>query len=132
MHQPDFADFRAVLDGLAQVYGKPKPDDVLTQSYFRALSNLPLDVIRRQAQQHERYGKFFPKPFELRPKDDKPTAAAGTDEKFMVAQRDNARYWLARLKEDGEEKCLKEGLGARAIEQLWDWDRRIQRGEAKG
>lgn len=132
MHQPDFDSFRGLLDELAAVFGKPKPNDELTQTYFRALSNVPFEVVKRRAQHHERYGKFFPKPFELRPKEDRPAVDPSTDHAFMEAMRNNARYWLSRLKEDGEEQCLKEGLGATAIEQLWDWDRRIQRGEAKG
>lgn len=72
MHATDRDEFLALLDQLAEVFGKPKLDDVKSQSYWRALRDLPLETIRRAAETHQRFGKFFPKPVELRPRDDKP------------------------------------------------------------
>lgn len=72
MHATDRDEFFALLDQLADVFGKPKLDDLKSQSYWRALRDLPLATIRRCADTHQRFGKFFPKPVELRPRDDKP------------------------------------------------------------
>lgn len=132
MYKTDFPDFQKTIDRCADAFSKPRPNDEILQTYWRALQDQSIESVRQCADKHIRYGKFFPKPYELRPKDDKPATNVSADEKFMAAMRDNARYWLSRLKEDGEEQCRKEGLGARAIEQLWDWDRRIQAGTAKG
>ncbi len=72
MYRTDFDAFRAVLDRLADVFGKPKPDDVAVQAYWRALKDQTLAEIERAADRHTRFGKFYPKPVELRPRDDKP------------------------------------------------------------
>lgn len=73
MHQADFDHFSAVLGKLAVVYGK-KLDNELVQAYWDALKDQSLVAIIDLATTHTRYGKFFPKPVELRPKDyrDKP------------------------------------------------------------
>jgi len=73
VHQADFDHFSAVLGKLAVVYGK-KLDNELVQAYWDALKDQSLVAIIDLATTHTRYGKFFPKPVELRPKDyrDKP------------------------------------------------------------
>jgi len=73
VHQADFDHFSAVLGKLAVVYGK-KLDNELVQAYWDALKDQSIVAIIDLATTHTRYGKFFPKPVELRPKDyrDKP------------------------------------------------------------
>lgn len=72
MHKADSDRFRALLDEMADVFSKPRVDDVMLRGYWNALKDLPLEIVERCAATHRRYGKFFPKPFELRPKGDKP------------------------------------------------------------
>ena len=132
MYNTDFDSFRGLLDQCAHVFGKPKPSDEVIQTYWKALSDRSFTSVKECTERHLRYGKFFPKPTELRPKEALKEETPVGDAAFLEAMRNNARYWLSRLKEDGEAQCRKEGLGARAIEQLWDWDRRIQAGQARG
>jgi hypothetical protein len=73
MHQADFDGFSSVLGKLAVVYGK-KLDNEMVQAYWSALKDQSLATVQELANTHTRYGKFFPKPVELRPKEsrDKP------------------------------------------------------------
>jgi len=72
VYRPDFEPFREELDRCAVMFNREKPDDVLCQMYWKALQDLPLPVVRERIALHLRHGKFFPKPSELRPKEDKP------------------------------------------------------------
>lgn len=76
MQRHEFPDFRALLDAQAAVFRAAKPDDVLVQAYWSALKDVSLDAVRSCAALHTKRGKFFPKPFELRPKDWAPLAQA--------------------------------------------------------
>lgn len=89
MQRPDFADFRSLLDRCAEVYGKPKPSDALIEAYWSSLLDVNFAIVRRCAEAHMKHGKFFPKPAELRPKEDKPPAVRdpGTDASFQAAER---------------------------------------------
>ena len=71
MHQTDFEDFSKTLHKLAVVFTKKLSDEFI-QAYWDALKDEPLSTVIRLADQHTRYGKFFPKPVELRPKEEKP------------------------------------------------------------
>lgn len=75
MYQTEFEDFSNVLRKLSEVFGK-KLSDEMTQAYWSALKDQPLSTAIRLAEQHTRYGRFFPKPVELRPKEDRPKLAA--------------------------------------------------------
>lgn len=72
MQRADFTDFRSLLDRCAEVYGKPKPSDALIEAYWSSLLDVHFAVVKRCAEAHLKHGKFFPKPAELRPKEDKP------------------------------------------------------------
>lgn len=85
MHKPDFEPFRTMLDSLAQIFGKPKPDDLKVQTYWRALRDLPIELVQRGVEHHTRYGKFFPKPVELRPRDEKPGSGPASDAALKAA-----------------------------------------------
>lgn len=69
MMAADFARFETVVRRMEKLFGK-KIDDESMQSYWRALKDQSLQQFERMADKHERYGRFFPKPAELRPKDD--------------------------------------------------------------
>ena len=84
MHQSDFEGFSALLNRVAAVYSKKLTDDVV-QGYWTALKDQTLTTITELANSHTRYGKFFPKPIELRPKDDKPEPTP--DGKFEEGER---------------------------------------------
>lgn len=107
MHPADFDGFTAVMGQLASVYGK-KLDDVTVQGYWRALKDRPLSSVSSLADKHMRYGKFFPKPFELRPKDEKPAAdAKGIHEGDIRAEkrleefrRRDPEGWLAMMERE--------------------------------
>jgi hypothetical protein len=82
VHKPDFAEFRALLDRLALILGPgdwkdpqtktklDKPPDDVVEAYWSALRDLPLEMFRRCVESHLKRGKWFPRPFQLRPKDD--------------------------------------------------------------
>lgn len=117
MHNLDHEEFRKLLDGLAITFSKPKPDDAQIAVYFRALSNLPLAIISERARHHERYGRFFPKPYELRPREDKPPAKDSADDRarFDAAVKFNTETWQKALekKPDNSEWRLLRALIAR-------------------
>lgn len=80
MHRPDFDEFRELLNSLSTTFSKPMLDDVAVQSYWNALKDQTLESVKRQAVYHTRYGKFFPKPVELRPRDDRAPQKPGSDD----------------------------------------------------
>lgn len=66
----EFAEFESIVRRLEKIFTK-KLDDETIQAYWGALKDLSLATFRRFAERHEKHGKFFPKPSELRPKEDK-------------------------------------------------------------
>ena len=68
MHQNDYDAFAALLGKTAKVFGK-KIDNEIVESYWKALKDQSLTTVTMLAERHIRTGKFWPKPFELRPKD---------------------------------------------------------------
>lgn len=101
MHQNDFDRFTQVLQHVAAVYSK-KLDDVLIQQYWKALKDMYLPTIERLADQHMRYQKFFPKPFELRPREDPPARESGSDGGFHKGVEFCRRNWDERMQRDPE------------------------------
>lgn len=85
MHRPDFENFRALLNSLATTFGKKPPDDIQVQAYWNALRDLPYELVEQGARHHTRYGKFYPKPVELRPKDERPGGGPALDTAFRSA-----------------------------------------------
>jgi hypothetical protein len=69
MHNPDRKQFGELMDQLGITFGK-NVDDELRQVYWMALRDQPWEIVQQCANTHTRYGKFFPKPSELRPKDE--------------------------------------------------------------
>lgn len=98
VYKTDFTAFRGILEQCATVFNKPKPDDMTVQAYWNALKDLPIGLVAARAESHSRYGKFFPKPVELRPKDDKPRTDATHDGAFQegVKRADERLEYLRR------------------------------------
>lgn len=100
MHRPDFEPFREHLNALAGIFGKKPLDDAQVQAYWSALKDLPFELVERGVKHHTRYGKFFPKPSELRPRDDKPSGAPESGD--VIGQADRmAERWADRVRADG-------------------------------
>jgi hypothetical protein len=97
MHQGDFEEFQAILTQLGETFSK-KLTNELTHAYWKALKDLQLTTVARLADTHVRYGKFFPKPSELRPKD--APKEQRSDPAFEEALRRNVANWDERLREN--------------------------------
>lgn len=86
----DFERFENAVRGLEFTYGKKVSDEAM-QQYWMALKDLPFEVVSERIKLHTRYGKFFPKPVELRPKDERPLSS-GNDPVFAgLGKRADAR-----------------------------------------
>lgn len=71
MYSTDRDSFEQLLTRLSTAFSKPITDEI-RGTYWEALKDLPVGTVVRQAEMHMRYGKFFPKPVELRPKEERP------------------------------------------------------------
>lgn len=76
MYPIEFDAFKQAMERLSAVFGKTLTDDLL-QTYWQAMRDLPLSTIEAGAQRAARYGKFFPKPVELRPKEQQEVVLTG-------------------------------------------------------
>lgn len=99
MQAAEFGEFDALLKQLGEVFAK-KITDEFAKSYWQSLKDQSLGSVRRHAETHMRYGKFFPKPFELRPKEEKPKLADTTkaERDFQAAVEQNIGNWDERLR----------------------------------
>ena len=92
MYETDGTAFNTVLDRLSAVFSK-EVTDPMREAYWGALRDLPLPLIEERARAHARFGKFFPKPFELRPKEDRPKDKDPAEEaKFKGYQQQSAEH----------------------------------------
>jgi len=73
MLSADYPEFETVIRGLETVFGKAL-DAATMRAYWGALRDVPLETVRAKAAEWLKRGKYFPKPFELRPKDTTPVA----------------------------------------------------------
>lgn len=96
MYQTDFDSFALLLKNLGEVFGKP-PTDTTTQAYWRALKDQPIEVVRRMAEVHTQRGRYFPKPAELRPKEDRP--AVSRDAAMEAAFKEGEQRAVTNLDE---------------------------------
>lgn len=117
MHRPDFDRFRVLLNNLATVFGKKPPDDVVLQSFWVALRDLPYELVEQGAAHHTRYGKHFPRPVELRPRDDKP--GGGPESRNTLDDADRlAERWRERVRASGDalqEAALQDAAWSRRL-----------------
>lgn len=118
MQRSDFADFRGLLDRCAEVYGKPKPSDGLIEAYWSSLLDVNFALVRRCAETHLKHGKFFPKPTELRPKEDKPPSVRdpAADAAFQDGQK-RATVNLEELRHRDDDAWRRE-VKMRALDRI--------------
>lgn len=114
MHQNDFDRFVKLLRQLAATYGKKLTDD-LTQGYWTALKDQPLERITMLAEFRMKHSKFFPKPAELRPAEER--AAPSADGKFEQCEeralenleelrKVHPQAWVASVRKSHGSSCL--------------------------
>ena len=84
MQRPDFPEFRTLLETQAAIFRAPAPTDVLVEAYWNALRDVSLAAVKACASIHAKRGKFFPKPFELRPKDWTPASGPYAAQSFAA------------------------------------------------
>lgn len=94
----EFAEFEELLRKHSQVFSK-KLTNEMVQGYWDALKDLSLGTIKRCADNHLRYSKFFPKPMELRPRDDNPKSVK-EDFAFKASLVECMRHWDDRIAAD--------------------------------
>lgn len=93
MHQNDFEGFQRQLAKLSDVFGKKLTDDTV-QAYWGALKDQSLPTITRLADEHTRHAKFFPKPHELRPREERKKEADAKDiAAFRACVENSRRMW---------------------------------------
>lgn len=85
MYTTDRDAFTETLRKLGGVFGK-EPDAALVTCYWEALKDLPIETVKRMADQRIKHGKFFPKPAELRPSEEKPRRDSRDDHAFKAAE----------------------------------------------
>jgi hypothetical protein len=93
MYPTDFEQFGGLLRQLSEVYSK-KLTDEMVQAYWDALKDQSFKSVRQLADQHLRSQKFFPKPFELRPQEEKPKVVrdAAAEAAFKEGETRCIRY----------------------------------------
>lgn len=122
MLSSEYAAFEIELLQVAKLYSKTLEDD-LVEMYWQSLKDLPFDLVKARLKSYVKRGKFFPKPAEIRPKDDdKEGPALSHDAKRSVhmamielaekspkenghlkaALTQNAREWLRRFQVEPE------------------------------
>jgi hypothetical protein len=106
MYSTDADQFHAALDSLGLVFGKIVTNELRTL-YWDALKDLPLSTVQRCAALHTRYAKFFPKPRELRPKDDVPKPEARDPRALREFER-QADARCAELRVKSPEEWLRQ------------------------
>jgi len=109
----EFAEFETLLRKHSQVFSK-KLTDEMVQGYWESLKDLSLATVRRCGDNHLRYSKFFPKPAELRPRDESPKSVK-EDHAFKASLEHSVRNWDERLRLEpiGARWLLLEALVAR-------------------
>jgi len=123
VHTADREQFLALLDTCADVFGKPKLDDLKAQVYWRALRDLSLERVRHGVEMHLRFGKFFPKPRELRPTDDKPPREVSPQHEATIqaAERAACVAWDELRRRDPQRFAYEIGM-ARAARSMAGFD----------
>lgn len=83
----DFQRFETAIRKLEDIYSKKITDDAV-RAFWLALKDLPFQQVSERIDAHIRYAKFFPKPVELRPKEERPKEKDATfDAAFREAER---------------------------------------------
>jgi hypothetical protein len=117
--------FSQLLTQLHTVFGGNKPDQDTVNAYWSALKDLPFSTLQAVAQQHLRYGKFFPKPMELRPREDRAPRMTESDSEALKAaqeQRNRDLDWERVLDPISFALRYNEGFSLRRLGELREGD----------
>jgi hypothetical protein len=119
----EFPEFEVAIRRLEKIFTK-KLDDETMQAYWGALKDQHLATFKRFVERYERYGKFFPKPSDLRAKEDKlppvedhnslRAAEDLTIRNLEDLRQKDPRAWLERMGDNNAAR-LHHQFG----EQLW-------------
>lgn len=113
----EFPEFEAVVRRLEKVFAKKIDDDTI-QAYWGALKDLHLSVFRKFAERHERYGKFFPKPSDLRAKEDRlPEVPGGKEDAGFKDGEARCIRYLEELRKTDPEGHRRE-VGIRQLDRI--------------
>jgi hypothetical protein len=104
MYTTDFDRFRVALETHGECFGKPVTDKIAS-AYWEALKDQHIAAFERASANHLRYGKFFPKPSELRPKGEK--APEPQDEKAINAANSASTEGWDALRRDNPRRFWK-------------------------
>src|ERR1051326_7580909 len=111
MHRDEFDSFSELLRQLASVYGK-ELNDLILQAYWKTLRDLSFAQLQALAEGHLKRGKFFPKPAELRPKEDRTPYQA--DNKSKAA----------------DDLCIRNLEELRRLDpKRWEWEVTLRRAD---
>lgn len=104
----DFPAFEAEIRRLEKIFGKALDDEGI-QIYWGALKDQSLAQFKRFVVSHEKGGKFFPKPFELRAKEERAGVVrdAAADASFKSGEARCIRN-LEELRRENPDKWLVE------------------------
>ena len=120
-------EFLKVLSDLAELFGRELKPSVV-DLYWDALKDLALSTVQAMAKSHARGGRFFPKPLELRPVEQRALPVVVLSEEFKAGEkRANARLdelwhfdrveWLRQVGPRVRELGLAKGMLLGEIEQ---------------
>jgi hypothetical protein len=119
----DFGRFEVAIRKLEFTYSKAVPDEMM-QAFWVALKDLPFEQVQERINAHVRYNKFFPRPVELRPKEDRPRdKGAAEDGAFKAAEAASIRHLEELRKVDPKAwivELAKRNLGRLLVEHTED------------
>jgi len=125
----EYTAFEALMQRFEKIFGKPIDDETM-QLYFNSLRDVPLGIVRKKAEDYLKRAKFFPKPVDLRPKDDGPIRDAADDVAFRKAEDQAIRNleelrtrdpeeWVRRVAMSKGNDCNAIRLHRQFGSQLW-------------
>lgn len=94
MHQNDYEPFVHLLEAIQNTLGGGPDfsDKKVADGYWYALKDLSFQAIERATANHMRYHKFFPKPVELRPADERQQPVATSFDEIKTAEIRHLAY----------------------------------------
>ncbi len=121
MRPHEFDQFSEALRDLALMFPRrkttPEDDERFVRSFWRGVSDLPMEVFTERVDRWKRFGKKFPTPADLRPTMDRAASTGEIKGGMTLAECDDVarRFWDEQLKVDelGTKLKLCEALSAR-------------------
>lgn len=99
MMAAEFDKFVELIRKLEKLYGKKGLDDETMQMYWAALKELSFPTFEKKVAEHIKRAKFFPKPAELRPREDAPSfeQSEKSRREFEMTEKRNMAFWDSEL-----------------------------------